>query len=77
MPDPISDLIVRIITETEDWAIVTIIGFYVAFRAYEKHKDGKVLSILETTVNSILTNIDRNISHMTSKIDIFISSVEK
>lgn len=68
----ITDFLIKVVEKTDGWVIVAIFAMYVGFHCYKKYKDGealsKSLSILDSTITSLLRNIEQSINTLTSRI---------
>ena len=69
------DFLIEVVKHTNGWVIVLVFGLYVGYHIYRKHSDGIALRILESTIKSLLENVDRKVSILTTKVDQFLSKL--
>ena len=75
----VNELLIAVVKNTDGWVFVVVFGLYVGYHIYRRHSEGvaltRTLNMLDGTLKSLLENIDRNVSILTTKVDQFLTSL--
>jgi len=70
------EILIKILTVVDGWAVVIIFALYIGFRIYKEYQSGEAVRVLKHSVEKVLDRIEISVNTLVKKVDQLIKRIE-